>query len=175
MDLDPTVTRTVNGVTDPAARADEKQTLLAFLQRQRDLVAWKVTGVDDAVLRRQRTPSGLSAQGLVRHLENVERSWARDVFAGQSDLRFDWSAEAPDGEWNVPDDVPIDQLLTAYQEECRRCDEVVASADLDQVSATRGVSLRWVLLHLVEETARHVGHLDLLREQADGATGEDPF
>lgn len=175
MDLDPSVSRVVHGVTDPAAQVGEREVLLAFLQRQRDLVAWKLTGVDDAALRAQSTPSGLTAHGVVRHLENVERSWLREVFAGQEGLTFDWSDEEPDGEFRVPADVPVEQLLRSYLQECRRCDEVVAAADLDQVSATRGASLRWVLLHLVEETARHVGHLDLLREQADGATGEDPF
>ena len=65
-------------------------------------------------------------------------------------------------------------LLDDYAAECRRCDDVVAASSLDAVSAHRGVSLRWVLSHLVEETARHLGHLDLLREQADGSVGEDP-
>jgi hypothetical protein len=175
MDLDPTVSRLVDGVTDPAAQVPERATLLAFLQRQRDLVAWKLAGVDDAALGAQATPSGLTAHGIVRHLENVERSWVRDVFAGEQGLTFDWSDEEPDGEFRVPEDVTVAQLLQSYAQECRRCDEVVGAADLDQVSATRGASLRWVLLHLVEETARHVGHLDLLREQADGVTGEDPF
>jgi hypothetical protein len=67
------------------------------------------------------------------------------------------------------------ELLTAYAEESRRCDDVVtAAASLDARSASRDMSLRWILLHLVEETARHLGHVDLLREQADGSTGEEP-
>jgi uncharacterized damage-inducible protein DinB len=175
VDLDPTASRVVNGVTDPAAQVGERASLLAFLQRQRDLVAWKLTGVDDGALRAQSTPSGLTAHGVVQHLEEVERSWLRAVFAGEQGLTFAWSEQDPDAAFRVPPDVTVEQLLRSYAQECRRCDEVVAAADLDQVSATRGASLRWILLHLVEETARHVGHLDLLRERADGATGEDPF
>ena len=165
----------VGGVAEAAHRGDERTTLLGFLQRQRDLVAWKVEGASDDVLRSVGTPTGLTVHGLVRHLEHVERSWLREVFAGEQDLEYAWTDEDPDGELAVPADVTMAQLLEAYAAESRRCDAVVAAArDLDVVAATRPYSLRWILLHLVEETARHLGHLDLLREQADGRTGEEP-
>ena len=170
-----TTNGTRRGITEPAARGDERTALLGFLQRQRELVAWKVGGASDEVLRSVSTPSGLTVHGLVRHLTNVERSWLRQVFAGQSDLVFDWTDDDPDAELRVPDGVPMADLLAAYAVEAERCDEVVASAEsLDALSARGERSLRWILLHLVEETARHLGHLDLLREQADGAVGEDP-
>jgi uncharacterized damage-inducible protein DinB len=163
------------GVTEAAHLGDERTTLLGVLQRQRDLVAWKLQGAGDDVLRSVGTPSGLTLHGLVRHLEDVERSWLREVFAGQQGLEHDWSEQDPDGELRVPPDVSMAQLLEDYAAESRRCDAVVAGArDLDAVAATRPYSLRWILLHLVEETARHLGHLDLLREQADGRTGEEP-
>ena len=163
------------GITEPAHQGDERTALLGFLRRQRELVAWKVGGASDEVLRSVATPSGLTVHGLVRHLTNVERSWVRQVFADQRDLVFDWTDEDPDAELSVPAGVSMADLLAAYAVEAERCDAVVAAAEsLDDVSARGGCSLRWILLHLVEETARHLGHLDLLREQADGAVGEEP-
>lgn len=163
------------GVTDAAPQGDERTTLMGFLQRQRDLVAWKTSEASDDVLRSVGTPSGLSLHGIVRHLENVERSWLRDVFAGEEDLSFDWTDEDPMGEFKVPADVSMADLLAAYAEESGRCDVVIESAlSLDEIAERGDVSLRWIILHLIEETARHVGHIDLLREQADGMVGEDP-
>ncbi|WP_432533681.1 DinB family protein [Kineococcus arenarius] len=163
------------GITEAAHHGDERTTVLGVLQRQRDLVAWKLRGADEDALRSATTPSGMGPHGLVRHLTNVERSWLRDVFAGEEGLEFDWSDDDPDGEWRVPADVGVEQLLAEYAAESRRCDAVVvAAASLDATAHKRDFSLRWILLHLVEETARHLGHLDLLREQADGSTGEEP-
>jgi len=120
------------GTTEPAHRGDDRTAVLGFLQRQRDLVAWKVGGASDEVLRSASTPTGLTAHGLVRHLTNVERWWLRHEFAGETGLPYDGTEDDP------------------------RADQ------------------RWTLVHLVEETARHLGHLDLLREQADGAVGAQP-
>jgi hypothetical protein len=162
------------GIAEPGHLAAERTVLVGFLQRQRDLVAWKLAGADDTVLRTAVTPTGMGPHGLVRHLENVERSWIRDVFAGQADLAYDWTDEDPDGEWHVPLDATMAELLAAYAAETRIVDEVIAAASLGDVSARGGFNLRWILIHLIEETARHLGHLDLLREQADGVVGEDP-
>jgi hypothetical protein len=162
------------GVVEPAHRGDERTALVGFLQRQRDLVAWKVTGAPDDVLRAVATPTGLTLPGVVRHLEHVERSWIRDKFAGQADLPYAWTDEDPDGELHVPADITMARLLADYAAEAALCDAVVAAASLDDVSARGGFTLRWILLHLIEETARHLGHVDLLRENADGMVGEEP-
>ncbi len=162
------------GITEPAHQGDERTTLLGFLQRQRDLVAWKVRDADDAALEASSTPTGMTAHGVVRHLTNVERSWVRDDFAGETGLAYDWSDDDPDAEWKVREGTPIATVLSAYAAESALCDAVIAGAPLDRVSVRDGFSLRWILLHLVEETGRHLGHLDLLREQADGVTGEEP-
>lgn len=162
------------GVTEAAHQGDERTTLLGFLQHQRDLVAWKVREASDEVLRPVSTPTGLTLHGLVRHLEHVERSWLREDFAGEDDLPYAWTDEDPDGELHVPPDITMAQLLADYAEESRRCDAVIAAASLDAVSVRRGFSLRWILLHLIEETSRHLGHIDLLREQADGSVGDEP-
>ena len=170
-----TVNGTRFGVTEAAHHGDERTVLLGVLQRQRDLVGWKVRDVPEHVLRSVATRSGMGLHGLVRHLTNVERSWLRDVFAGQGNLQYDWTEDDPDAEWQVPTDTTMTALLADYAAESRRCDAVIAAApSLDDVSASRDVTLRWILMHLVEETARHLGHVDVLREQADGSTGEEP-
>ena len=154
--------------------ADERTTLLGYLQRQRDLVAWKVADASDDALRSVATSTGLTAHGIVRHLANVERSWIRRRVADQDDLSFDFTDDDPDGDLKVPADVTMADLLADYAAENRRVDQVVAATDLDATAVHGGTSLRWILFHLIEETARHLGHLDVLREQADGAVGEDP-
>lgn len=116
----------------------------------------------------------MTLPGIVRHLENVERSWIREVFAGESGLSYDFTDEDPDGEWKVPADVPVAQVLAAYAAESALCDAVIAAASLDDMAVRREFSLRWILLHLIEETARHLGQMDLLREDADGSVGEEP-
>jgi len=162
------------GVTEAAHRGDERTTLMGFLQRQRDLVAWKVRAASDETLRSVDTPSGLNLPGVVRHLENVERSWFREVFAGEEGLTYDWTDEDQNAEFHPPD-VSMADLLAAYAAESARCDAVIAAApSLDALSASRGFSLRWIIVHLIEETGRHLGHIDLLREQADGEVGEEP-
>lgn len=165
-----------SGVTDPAAYGDERTTLMGFLQRQRDLVVWKLREASDDALRSVGTPTGLTLHGIVRHLENVERSWFREVFAGETDVDYDWTDEDPDGEFHVPPSLGMADLLTSYQEECARCDAVInAAPSLDEGSRQHGMSLRWIILHMIEETARHLGHVDILREQVDGMVGEDPW
>jgi uncharacterized damage-inducible protein DinB len=153
----------------------ERESLLEFLQRQRDLVAWKLQDAGDETLRAVGTGSGLTAHGVVRHLTNVERSWFRWVFADQPDLAFDYTDEDPDLDFKPPADVLMAQLLADYAAEQKRCDEVILAADsLDDMGVNRQRTLRWILLHMIEETARHLGQLDILREQADGSTGERP-
>jgi len=170
-----TVNGTRFGVTKAAHHGDGRTTLLGVLQRQRDLVAWKLQGVPDQVLKSAATQSGMGLHGLVRHLTNVERWWLRDVFAGQDDLYYDWTEDEPEAEWRLPAGTTMIDLIKDYAEESRRCGAVVTAArSIDVASTARDMSLRWILLHLVEETARHLGHIDLLREQADGSTGEEP-
>lgn len=171
------------GVTEPAHRGDERNTLIGFLQRQRDLVAWKLADADDGALAQVATPSGLTVHGIVRHLTQVETSWLRKVFAGETGVVASASATGttddgveadPDGGWTVPAGTAMADLLAQYAAATAHCDAVVLASSLDAVSAERGRSLRWILLHLREETSRHLGHIDLLRERADGVTGEDP-
>lgn len=165
-----------NGVTEPAHLGDERTTLLGFLRRQRDLVAWKMREASDETLASVHMPSGLTLHGIVRHLENVERSWFREFFAGETGLRFDWTDEDADGDFRA-EGVAMTDLLAAYATETAQCDEVIAAApSLDATATDKSgtYSLRWIIVHLIEETGRHLGHIDLLREHADGAVGEEP-
>jgi uncharacterized damage-inducible protein DinB len=165
-----------DGVTEPAHVGDERTTLLGFLQRQRDLVAWKMREASDETLTSVRTSSDLTLHGIVQHLTNVERGWFRAFFAGQSGLAFDSSEDDPDGDFRA-EGVPMADLLAAYAAETKLCDAVInAAPSLDDTATDEDgtYSLRWILGHMIEETGRHLGHIDLLREQADGAVGEEP-
>jgi uncharacterized damage-inducible protein DinB len=162
------------GITEAAHHGDERTAVLGVLQRRRDLVGWKRRDAPDEVLGVVTTPTGMSLPGLVRRLTNVERSWLREVFAGQQGLAYDWTEQDPEAEWRVPAGTRMADLLASYAAESRHCDAVVTPAQsLDVMSVQRNMSLRWILLHLIEETARHLGHIDVLREQADGSTGEE--
>ena len=148
--------------------------LVAFLEFQRATVRAKVAGLSDALARRHLLPSSpeLTPAGLVRHLTAVERAWFRIVMAGEA---IDELATPDDPKaMLVRDDDRLEDLLTAYQRECAAADAAVAALELDEPArgAGRSETLRWIYLHMIEETARHNGHLDLLRESIDGRTGE---
>ncbi|GAB3311640.1 DUF664 domain-containing protein [Epidermidibacterium keratini] len=160
----------------PPYRGDERETLLGFLRFLRESVAHKCDGLSEEQLRSTPTVSTMSLLGLVNHLADVERWWFQHVFLGR-DVAFDWSDEDPDGEWTVDLDRPSADVIAAYRAECSASDEVIAEHDFDALAAksrsdeTRK-SLRWIVVHLVEETGRHAGHADILREAIDGSTGE---
>jgi len=157
---------------------DERALLLDLLGAQRATLEVKCAGLDaDALARRSVPPSTLSLLGLVRHLADVERRWFRQVLAGaDAPARFSSDA-APDGDFDgaVADPEVVARAWDAWRAEVAFADRFIRdAAGLDVVGADawRGaVSLRWVLVHLVEEYARHNGHADLLRERIDGAVG----
>jgi hypothetical protein len=163
-----------SGIDRPEVMADERAALQAFLDRQRELVAWKLADAELDALQAVATPSGLQALGMVRHLTAVERWWFRDRFLAEPGLGYDWSDEDPDGEYRLRPGETVASLLADYAAETATVDAAISGRSLDDVGANASCSLRWVYLHLIEETARHLGHLDLLRELADGSTGEDP-
>ena len=154
--------------------ADERGMLLAYLQRQRDLVVWKVAELDDQDADGVATPSGLTIRGLLYHLRDVERSWLRRWFAGEQGLPVEGVDAGQVAGTRAPDGVRLTDLVAAYSAETRRCDQVIAAHALEDVEAEGPRTLRCILHHLIEETARHLGHLDLLCELADGRVGEEP-
>jgi hypothetical protein len=112
--------------------------------------------------------------GLVKHLVDVERYWFLEVLAGRDDVTYAWTDDDPDGDWRVEPGETVADLLARYAAACDESRTVLSATSMD-ASAQRGptqVSVRWVVAHMIEETARHAGHADLLRELIDGVTGE---
>jgi uncharacterized damage-inducible protein DinB len=163
----------------PPSTADERTTLRAFLDYHRQTLAWKCEGLAAEQLRRRALPpSSLSLLGLVRHMADVERSWFRRTLAGEDAPPIFYSRpDNLDGEFDDVDDASIDEAFARWQEEteaARRTEASFASLD-DTVHHARydaELSVRWVMVHMLEEYSRHNGHADILREQLDGATGE---
>jgi uncharacterized damage-inducible protein DinB len=159
------------------SRGGEREMLCGFLDWYRAVAARKLEGLADGQAATVRTPSGLSPLGVVKHLTVWERVWFRAVFAGEAVERpVAGSDNSPT--FAVSADDTVASVLAAYRDENAEARRVVdATASLDQLSAApsdlRGpVSLRWVLVHMIEETARHAGHLDVMREAIDGSTGD---
>jgi uncharacterized damage-inducible protein DinB len=152
----------------------EKETLQASLDRHRDAVLWKVEDLGDGELRRPMTPSGTNLLGLVKHLAAVEYGWFCDTFGRQTEpLPFDDNDENAD--LHVTADETTEGVLAFYGRARAASDRVISELDLDDTgTAWYGdpVSLRWVLIHMIEETARHAGHMDIVRELIDGRVGD---
>ncbi|MBZ9594293.1 DinB family protein [Streptomyces erythrochromogenes] len=163
--------------TGPAT-GGERPMLAAFLTDHRATLELKCAGLGPELARRSVEPSTLSLLGLVRHMADVERRWFRQVLAGQdAPPRFSSQGD-PDGDFNGarPDDpAAVEEAWEAWRDEVAFATRFVAEApdlDVEADDMWRGrVSLRWVLIHMVEEYARHNGHADLLRERIDGAVG----
>lgn len=163
--------------TLPPAGATEREMLTSFLDFQRATLAVKCTGLTANQLRVQAVPpSALSLLGLVRHLAEVERNWFRPVLGGEPMAAIfapglDWERAFSDAL-----DADVTEAFTAWEAECAHARELVAAAPSLDVTGDRdgrGVfSLRWVLVHMIEEYARHNGHADLIRERIDGVTGQ---
>lgn len=152
----------------------EKESLHASLNRHREVVLWKIEGLDDEQLRRPMTPSGTSLLGLVKHLGAVEYGWFCTTFGRQTE-RLPFSDEDPEADLRVTPDESSEHILAFYARARAAADQVIVELDLeDRGTAWFGsdVTLRWVLIHLVAETARHTGHLDIIRELIDGAVGD---
>jgi uncharacterized damage-inducible protein DinB len=160
-------------------RGDERVTLAEFLRYQRATLELKCSGLGAADLaRRSAEPSTLSLLGVVRHMADVERRWFRQRLAGQDAPPHFYSDADPDGDFDgaLPDARLVAQAWAVWRAEVAFADRFVAEAPDLEITGTdpwRGtVSLRWVLVHMVEEYARHNGHADLLRERIDGAVGQ---
>ena len=157
--------------TQPAWMAGEREVLLHYLNKMRDAVLRTAAGLPEQQQRAAGVPSGTSLLGIVRHLTAVEEHWFQRVFL-DADI-------VPDLSMDVPADVPAEQVLTAYRLACARSDEIVRDCP-DLGTPARGVNpgeehvmvpLRAIVAHMIEETGRHAGHADILRERIDGAIG----
>jgi uncharacterized damage-inducible protein DinB len=154
----------------------EMESLKAALDRHREAVLWKVEGLDDDQLRRPMTPSGTNVLGLVKHLAAVEYGWFCMPFGRPTEpLPFDDDDE--DADLRVDPGETTADVLAFYERARAAADQVIDDLDLDDTGTAwfgDAVSMRWVLLHMVEETARHAGHVDIVRELIDGMVGDHP-
>jgi uncharacterized damage-inducible protein DinB len=174
--------RFIDAKSDPRERGvalgDERATLTEYLRGQRLTLQLKCEGLDTAQLAcRAVEPSTLSLLGLVRHMAEVERKWFRQRFAGQDVPNRYQSDEEPDGDFDgaVADQVVVDEAWAAWHAEVSFAEQFARDTDLNFVGkdgAGEPISLRELLVHMIEEYARHNGHADLLRERIDGRIGQ---
>ena len=157
----------------------ERATLLDYLRAYRLAMEMKCADLDaEQLARRSVPPSTMSLLGLIRHMADVERTWFREVMAGQDAPAHYWSDEVEDADWAgaVADPAVVAEAWQSWRDEVAFAERYVAEAeDLGVRSPWRQaetIALREVILHMIEEYARHVGHADLLRERIDGRVGQ---
>ncbi len=153
---------------------DEQESLLAALERHRDAILWKLDGLDDDQLRERITPSGLSPIGLLKHLGAVEYGWFCATFGRPHEpLPFDEDDE--DADLAVAAEESCDEVIAFYGRARVAANAAVAEIEVDATGTAwfgEEVSMRWVMIHMLEELARHAGHMDVMREMIDGMTGD---
>ncbi|MFJ8842385.1 DinB family protein [Streptomyces cyaneofuscatus] len=152
----------------------EKESLHTSLDLHRDAVLWKLAGLDDEQVRRPMTPTGTNLLGLVKHLAAVEYGWFCSTFGRETEpFRFDPATEDMAA---GPDETTAD-ILAFYARARVAADAAIRETDLETTGTSwdgRVVSMRWVLIHMLEDTVRHAGHMDIVRELIDGAVGRYP-
>jgi uncharacterized damage-inducible protein DinB len=158
-------------------RQGERETLEGFLDWYRAVVERKVEGLTADDAKRVMTPTGMTALGVVKHLGWVERGWFREIFAGEDVEAIDVDGDNS-AEFAVGGDETVGSVIAFYRGEVEQARRVFRDApSLDALSARQTsfreqVSLRWIVVHMLEETARHAGHLDVMRESIDGQVGD---
>lgn len=148
--------------------------LESFLDDYRDIVVRKVCGLSDDDARRRLVGSATTVGGLVKHLRWVEYGWFDQLLQERIDDNRRPHERA--GEFDMGPDEQLGALVAEYRDQCEQSRRFAARYQLDHAVPHQRlgrVSLRWIYIHMIEETARHVGHIDILREQLDGATGFD--
>jgi uncharacterized damage-inducible protein DinB len=164
---------------DGSSPEGERATLAQYLHRYRLIIEMKCADLDaEQLARRSVPPSTMSLLGLIRHMADVERNWFRRVMAGQDAAPLYWSDEVADADWAgaVADPAVVAEAWQSWRDETDFAERFVADAgDLDTLGTIpngRPVALRRVIVHMIEEYARHAGHADLLRERIDGRVGQ---
>jgi hypothetical protein len=151
---------------------DEKAMLSAFLDRYRETMIWKLKGLSREQASRRLVPSESTLLGVVKHLAYVERGWFQGDFAGEP-ITFPWEEGEPGADFVIEPEDTTESIVGLYEGEIARARVVVERASLDDLSHEKDPrSLRWIMIHMIEETARHAGHADILRELTDGAIGQ---
>lgn len=154
---------------DEATPADEMAMARAWLTHLRESAIFKLEDLDDVQLRWQPAPTANSLGVIVHHLALAERLWIRAIYAGEK-MDMTWRQHM----FELPEDWSVDDLVAFYRAETAAVDAVFDAAesfDLPSKGSLRPTTLRWAVIHVIEETARHVGHMDITRELLDGRTG----
>jgi hypothetical protein len=160
--------------TRPAEDGAERETLIGLLDFLRATAVNKVAGLTDAQAFSRSIPaSALTPAGLIKHMSGVERFWFSIDFANTG-AAWPWTPDNPHGGFPIEPADTLAAIVAEYQAECQRSRQAIEGHGLDDRARGDGMgfNLRYALGHMIEETARHCGHLDLLRESIDGATGE---
>lgn len=160
-------------------RTDVAELFLGYLDWYRDVIVRKLDGLSDAELRASRLPSGWTPLELLKHLVFMERRWLRWGFEAEP-VDDPWGDQGPDGRWRVAPEESLAGLVARLREGGDRTRAIVRSAALDRQARVGGRfgggepprPLVWILFHVLQEYARHAGHLDIVRELIDGETGE---
>jgi uncharacterized protein DUF664 len=160
----------------PPFEADERAQLVGWLDMQRAIIAWKCEGLSEQDAHRPVLPASplMTMAGLVSHLRWAEQTWFEVLFLGRPATGPQF-ADADDEDMKVQG-VPIAQLLGEYERQCQVSNEIIAAHPLEETGKhpdfkSAAANLRWMVLHMIEETARHAGHADAIRELLDGQTG----
>lgn len=172
------------GREEPPVAAPEVPTLLGFLDFQRATLEWKCRGLDASGLRTSLHPTSMTLGGLLKHMTYVEDHWFSRALHGNEPAApwdsVDWASD-PDWDWHSAAQDTPEELRAGWQHAVARSRTLVADAladgGLDRIARRpwpdgTAPSLRWIVVHMIEEYARHNGHADLLREAVDGETGE---
>ncbi|GAB3645000.1 DinB family protein [Streptomyces sparsus] len=151
----------------------EKESLHVSLDRHRDVVLWKLSGLGEEQLRRPMTPSGMTMLGLLKHLAAVEYGWFCETFGRPVEpLWF-----TPEQDFELGPEEHTADILAFYDRARAAADAAIREIGVEETGTAwsgETVSMRWVLIHMVEEVARHAGQLDVMRELLDGSTGDHP-
>lgn len=153
----------------------EREVLEAFLDLYREIVVSKARGLTREQANLRHVPTLTTVIGVVRHLAAVERYWFQAVLDERG--RDNVPGDTGDGGWLLAEDESVDSVIDDYLAACEESRQIAAGRPLGDTVPHRRmgrVSLRWIYVHMIEETARHAGHADILRELTDGRTGFDP-
>ncbi|WP_030542434.1 DinB family protein [Streptomyces albus] len=161
----------------PPFSADERTQLLGWFEMQRAIIHMKCEGLSDDDAHRSLLPASplMTMAGIVSHLRWTEQTWFEVLFLGRPADGPQFSEDPEDADM-MAEGIPLAQLLADYDRQCRDSDEIIAAHSLDETGrhpdfTSARASLRWMLLHMTEETARHAGHMDIIRELLDGGKG----
>lgn len=152
----------------------EREVLEAFLDCQRRQITAKVAGVSEADARRRVVPSMTTLAGLIKHLTAVERNWFQRQLAQRDPADIPGNSRGDDQSWELSPGDTLGTLIELYDNVCAESRQIAAGFALDDAVPSKRlgeVKLRWIYAHMIEETAQHAGHADILRELIDGATG----